>query len=328
MYRSGVWGTDVVMERLDLNLLLSLDVLLAEGSVLGAARRMNLSSSAMSRTLTRLRAATGDPLLVRAGRGLVMTPHAATLRDRVHTVVKDVRSVLRPAGDELDLAALDATFTIRVGRWFMESISTALVAAVLAAAPRVRIRFVPKHEKDLRALREGTIDLEIGLVGERAPEVRTKFLFRDDFVGVARAGHPMFGARKVTAKRFAASAQVMASQWGEFTGPVDESLARAGLRRTVAVVVPGFPDALRIAGATNLVTVVPRSMLGGPLPLDEKTRAALRSFVLPVRVPEIRVSAMWHPRLHADPGHRWLRTKVSECFRVSQLLGGASSAEV
>jgi DNA-binding transcriptional LysR family regulator len=313
------------MERLDLNLLIALDVLLAEGSVLGAARRMNLSSSAMSRTLTRLRAATGDPLLVRAGRGLIATPHATALRDRVRAVVKDARSVLRPASDELDLAALDATFTIRVGRWFMESISTALVAAVLDAAPRARIRFVPKHEKDLRALREGTIDLEIGLVGERAPEVRTKFLFRDDFVGVARAGHPMFGARKVTAKRFAASAHVLASQWGDFTGPVDESLARAGLRRTVAIVVPGFPDALRIAGATDLVTVVPRSMLVGPLPLDEKTRAALRSFVLPVRVPEIRVSAMWHPRLHADPAHRWLRSKVSECFRASQPLGGPTS---
>jgi DNA-binding transcriptional LysR family regulator len=230
--------------------------------------------------------------------------------------------VLLPVGDDLDLAALDTTFTIRVGRWFMESISTALVSAVLAAAPRVRLRFVPKHEKDLRALREGTIDLEIGLVGERAPEVRTRLLFRDDFVGVARAGHPLFGARRVTAKRFASSAHVMASQWGDFTGPVDESLAKAGLRRTVAVVVPGFPDALRIAGATDLVTVVPRTMLAGPLPLDEKTRAALRSFVLPVRVPEIRVSAMWHPRLHAEPAHHWLRSMVSKCFSDAQLRFG------
>jgi DNA-binding transcriptional LysR family regulator len=312
------------MERLDLNLLLALDVLLAEGSVFAAARRMNLSSSAMSRTLTRLRAATGDPLLVRAGRGLVATPHAAALRDRVGALVKDARAALRPPGHDLDLATLDATFTIRGGRWFMESIGSLLVAAVLDAAPHVRLRFVPKHEKDLRALREGTTDLEIGLVGERAPEVRTRLLFHDDFVGVARAGHPIFGARKVTAKRFAASAHVMASQWGDFTGPVDESLARAGLRRTVSVVVPGLPDALRIAGATDLVTVVPRSMLGGPLPVDHKTRAALRSFTLPVRVPEIRVAAMWHPRLDADPAHRWLRSTVTGCFRDSTVQSNIS----
>jgi len=236
----------------------------------------------------------------------------------VDALVKNARAVLRPVGDDLDLSSLEATFTVRVGRWFMESIATSLVAAVLDAAPRVRLRFVPKHEKDLRALREGTSDLEIGLVGERAPEVRTRLLFRDDFVGVARAGHPMFGARKITAKRFASLAHVMASQWGDFSGPVDDSLARAGLRRTVTIVVPGFPDALRVVGTTDLVTAVPRSMLSGPLPVDHKTRAGLRSFALPVRVPEIRVSAMWHPRLDADPAHRWLRSTVSECFRDSQ----------
>jgi DNA-binding transcriptional LysR family regulator len=306
------------MERLDLNLLLALDVLLAEGSVLGAARRMNLSSSAMSRTLTRLRTATGDPLLVRAGRGLVATPHAAALRERVEVLVRDARAVLRPAGHELDPTTLDATFTIRVGRWFMDSIGCSLITAILEAAPQVRLRFVPKHDKDLRPLREGTIDLEIGMLGELAPEVRTQLLFRDDFVGVARAGHPIFAARKVTAKRFASSTHVTASQWGDFSGPVDESLERIGLRRNVAVVVPGFPDALRVAGSTDLVTIAPRSVLAGPLPLEKEARTRLRTFTLPVQIPEIRVSAMWHPRLDADPAHRWLRARVSACFKDSQ----------
>lgn len=85
------------MARLDLNLLATLDVLLAEGSVAGAARRLQLSASAMSRALARLRKATGDPLLVRAGRGLVPTPRAAQLRDRVRRVVDDAEAVLRPA---------------------------------------------------------------------------------------------------------------------------------------------------------------------------------------------------------------------------------------
>ena len=93
-------------------------------------------------------------------------------------------------------------------------------------------------------------------------------------------------ARKVTARRFASSAHVMASQWGDFTGPVDDSLAKAGLRRTVTVVVPGSPDALRIAGATDLVTVVPRLMLGGPLLVDPKTRG--RAHALPTPASTIR----------------------------------------
>jgi hypothetical protein len=96
----------------------------------------------------------------------------------------------------------------------MDSIGSSLITAILEAAPHVRLRFVPKHDKDLRPLREGTIDLEIGLVGELAPEVRTQLLFRDDFVGIARVGHAIFGARKVTAKRFASSTHVTASQWG------------------------------------------------------------------------------------------------------------------
>ena len=94
-------------EHVDLNLLVALDVLLADGSVTGAARRLGLSASAMSRTLARLRAATGDPLLVRAGRGLVPTPRAAELRDRVHELTRDVQAVLRPQIAQVDVGSLD-----------------------------------------------------------------------------------------------------------------------------------------------------------------------------------------------------------------------------
>src|ERR1700740_220590 len=103
------------MADVDLNLLIALDALLAEGSVVGAARRLGLSSSAMSRTLARLRSATGDPLLVRAGRGLVPTPRAAELRDRVHQLTRDARTVLSPHVSHLDLASLERTFIIRAG---------------------------------------------------------------------------------------------------------------------------------------------------------------------------------------------------------------------
>jgi DNA-binding transcriptional LysR family regulator len=297
------------VERLDLNLLVALDVLLAEGSVTEAARRLRLSTSAMSRTLTRLRAATGDPLLVRAGRRLVRTPHAEELRDRVAALVKDGQAVLRPADEKLDIASLRATFTIRVGRWFMEAVCASLVTAVAEAAPHVRLRFVPKTEKDLRSLREGQVDLEIGLVGALAPEVRTRLLFRDTFVGAARAGHPILATAKVTAKRLASYKHVQPSQWGDFTGPLDESLKRRGFSRTVSVVVPGFPDAMRVARATDLVAVVPRSCFDGA------AMAGLRSFTLPIAVPELSVSAMWHPRMDADSGHRWLRGTITSLFK-------------
>src|SRR5262250_2526397 len=115
------------MAHPDLNLLVTLDVLLREGSVAGAARRLRLSPSAMSRALARLRDTTGDPLLVRAGRGLVPSPRALELRERVRRLVEDGGAVLRPV-EKLDLKRLARTFTLRVSDGFVESFGPALLA--------------------------------------------------------------------------------------------------------------------------------------------------------------------------------------------------------
>ena len=303
------------MEDVDLNLLVALDALLAENSVTGAARRLGLSSSAMSRTLARLRAATGDPLLVRAGRALVPTPRAAVLRDHVHSLAREAQAVLRPAPAELDLASLTRTFTIRVSEGFMESFAAPLVTALTAEAPRLRLRFAPKPDKDAGPIRDGTIDLEIGVVGTTAPEMRTQTLFRDNFVGVVRDGHSLLDV-VVTPERYAACGHVVASRKGRFSGPVDEALQALGLQRTVVVVVPGYPDAIRMARRSDLVALVPSGCLRHDGTDDEAVRG-VRSFELPVRTPEIAISATWHPRTDHDPVHRWLRqTVLSVCRRT------------
>jgi DNA-binding transcriptional LysR family regulator len=143
----------------DLNLLITLDALLAEGSVAGAARRLRLSPSAMSRALARLRDTTGDPLLVRAGRGLVPTPRAIELRDRVSQLVQDANAVLRPAEDAR-LGQLERTFTLRTSEGFVENFGPALIARAGEEAPGVRLRFVRKPDKDSAPLRDGSVDLE------------------------------------------------------------------------------------------------------------------------------------------------------------------------
>ena len=129
------------MDDVDLNLLTALDALLSEGSVSKAALRLGLSPSAMSRTLTRLRAATGDPLLVRAGRGLVPTQRATELRDRIHELARDVRTALSPQAGYLDVASLERTFTIRANEGFLALFSASLVAEAVteAALPHVRL---------------------------------------------------------------------------------------------------------------------------------------------------------------------------------------------
>jgi DNA-binding transcriptional LysR family regulator len=293
----------------DLNLLVTLDVLLAEGSVASAAKRLRLSPSAMSRALARLRAATGDPLLVRAGRGLVPTPRAIELRGRVGRIVQAGEAVLRPV-EALDLGQLVRTFTLRTSEGFVETFGPALIARVASAAPGVRLRFVQKTDKDSTPLREGAVDLETGVVGDdMGPEVRAQALFRDRFVGVVRPGHAL-SAREVTAARYAGGRHVFVSRRGLDKGPIDDALKMLGLQRHIVAIVGGFATALALASTTDLIASVPeRHTLA--------LRAGMHCFPLPVALPEITVSLLWHPRLDADPAHRWLRGCVRDICAVT-----------
>ena len=296
----------------DFNLLAALDVLLAEGSVAGAAKVLGLSDSAMSRTLLRLRAATGDPLLVRAGRKMVATPHATALRERVRILTGEVKSVLQPTTRELDLATLARVFTLRANEGFVEAFAARLVGALTEAAPGVRLRFAPKPDKGVQSLREGLIDLEIGVLGETGPEVKIQSLFRDEFVAVVRQGHPLTSG-EVTASRYAACGHVVASRRGLTRGPVDDALDALGLQRRVIVVVPSFPAALAIAATSDLVGLVTGSFVRAGQ--AGTNGLPVHCFALPVRTSAITVSQMWHPRADADAAHRWLREIVLSVCR-------------
>ena len=283
----------------DLNLLTALDVLLAEGSVAAAARRLRLSPSAMSRTLARLREATGDPLLVRAGRGLVPTPRALELQGRVGPIVEAATAALSPA-QALNLARLTRTFTIRVREGFVETFGPALIARLTREASGVRLRFLAKSDRDSDLLRAAEADLETGVVGAATgPEVRAQLLFRDRFVAAARPGHPL----AKDPSRYAAGRHVLVSLSGQEGGPIDAALAPAV--RDIAVIVSGYGAALALARGSDLIATVP----------DRHTaalRADLITVALPFETPEIPLSLLWHPRLDADPAHRWLRGCVRE----------------
>jgi DNA-binding transcriptional LysR family regulator len=288
----------------DLNLLVTLDVLLAEGSVARAAQRLHLSPSAMSRALARLRETTGDPLLVRAGRSLVPTPRALELRERVAGLVQDAEAVLRPT-EVLDLKRLARTFTVRTSEGFVESFGPDLIARVGQDAPGVRLRFVHKPNKDSAPLREGVVDLETGIVGtSTGPELRAQALFRDRFIGVVRMGHPLTEG-EITPSRYAAGRHIFVSRRGLERGPIDEALKLLGLERDIATIVGGFATALALARATDLIASVPERHTAS-------LRAGMHSFPLPVSLPEFTISLLWHPRLDADPAHRWLRGCVRE----------------
>jgi DNA-binding transcriptional LysR family regulator len=286
----------------DLNLLITLDALLTEGSVADAARRLRLSPSAMSRALSRLRQTTGDPLLVRAGRGLVPTPRAIELRDRVRQIVDEAGAVLRP-DDHLDLATLIRTYTVRTSDGFVENFGPCLLAMIAADAPGVRLFFLQKTDKDSTPLRDGRVDLETGVIEDTTgPEVRSQALFRDRLVGVVRKEHPLSRAA-VTAAGYLKASHVVVSRNGLAESAVDNPFLPPGTQRAVATIVSGFSAALSLVRASDLVATVP----------DRHTRnlrEGLFSFSLPLDSQAFTVSMLWHPRLDSDPAHRWLRSCV------------------
>lgn len=297
MSKALAWSPTVV--KPDLNLLLTLNVLLAEGSVARAARRLHLSPSAMSRSLARLREATGDPLLVRAGRGMVPSPRALELRDSVSRLVDDAEAALRPAG-KLDVAQLERTFTVRASEGFVENFGSGLLARASVEAPGVRLHFLHKLDKGSGPLRDGTVDLETGVVDHAVgPEVRSQALFQDRYIGVVRAGHPL-STGEVTPSRFTAAKHVHVARRDNDKSPIDDALTRMGLQRQIVTIVGGFSAALALARTSDLVACVHERHTG-------VLYAGMHSFTLPLSIVPFTVAMLWHPRLNADPAHRWLR---------------------
>ncbi|MES2297853.1 MAG: LysR family transcriptional regulator [Pseudomonadota bacterium] len=297
------------MSTPDLNLLITLDAVLSEGSVARAARRLQLSPSAMSRSLARLREATGDPLLVRAGRALVPTPRAIALREQVGPLLETAQALLRPA-ELFKLAQLERSFTLRAREGFVENFGVDLIARAAAQAPLVRLCFVHKPERDSDALRMGGVDLEVGVVGERSgPELITRAMFRDRFIGVVRKGHALCKG-KLTAQRYAQGRHVHVSRRGLEHGPLDAALQELGLARHIVTSVNSFAAALALARGSDLIASVPERQ-------SAKLCAGMHCFALPMRAPQLTVSLLWHPRHDADPAHRWLRKLVFDTCTAS-----------
>jgi DNA-binding transcriptional LysR family regulator len=288
----------------DLNQLFVLNAVLSENSVVRASQRLHLSPSAMSRALARVRETVGDPILVKAGRKLVPTPRAIEMRDRVDQLIQEAQAVLLPTKAP-DLRRIVRTFTLRTSEGFVETFGPDLVKRVMKDAPGIRLRFVARQTRDAAGLRDGSVDLETGVVDETTgPELRQVPLFADRMVGVVRAGHKL-RKQRVTAANYAAAAHVGISRRTVDQGWVEEALAALGLECNVMTTVSGFATAIAVARASDLVATVPEQHTAA-------LRTGMTTFALPFKLPSIMVSMLWHPRMHADPVHGWLRERVRE----------------
>lgn len=287
------------MESRDLGLLLTLDALLQESNVTQAGRRLGLSTPATSHALARIRERLGDPILVRAGRGMVLTPRAEQLRPLVRNLVEEATRVLE-AATPFSPAALRRTFTIYTTDHVLLVLGPVVDRILRAEAPAVTLRFLPSMLEDWIPLRDGAADLSVCVLGHFPVEFRTRRLFTDRFVCAVRQGHPRVG-KKLTLDEYLALEHVVVAPLGR-PSIVDQVLEARGLRRRIRQVVPYFMAGLHAASTTDCaLTVSDRAARA----LAETMR--LRLVPPPVPLGSYPLHLLWHPRLENEPANRWLR---------------------
>ncbi len=291
--------------RPDLNLLYALQALLEEGSVVGAARRMNLSAPAMSRTLARIRETTGDPIFVQSGRALVPTPRALQLRDQIRDAIEQASGVLAP-GAEADLKQLETRFNVRAHDLFIGIYAGRLLDALQNDMPRATLCFTPEEDDvDDEALRSGRVDLFISASRALGHEIRVQPLFTTRIVGVANQDHPLF-KDEINARRVARWGHIGVSRRGKSQGPIDEALAAQGLDRQVTLIVPTPSAALLALHGSDLILPLPEQLARAAVQMGMK----LRLFDLPLALDPVLITQAWHPRFQHEPAHQWLRRTI------------------
>lgn len=298
------------MKELDMALLPPLAALVEEASVTRAAKRLGLSVPATSHALARLRDRLGDPILVRAGRTMVRTPRAEAMRDELRTVMSGASRLLAPSA-ALDPQRLDRVFHIHATDHVLLVLGPAFDRLLASEAPRVRVRFLPNAPDDAAVLREGRIDLAIGVYGALPPEIRKRPLFDDRLVCVVREGHPVLRG-KLTAVRFAALEHVQIAPRGRAGGVIEEQLAAQGLTRRVARAVPYFVAALGLAAETDYIVTLSERIARVLAP-----RFGLRIVEVPLALEPYALDAIWHPRMDGDGAHAFLRDVL---VRAAQTL--------
>lgn len=293
---------------LDLNLLVALDALLAEASVGRAALRLNLSQPAVSHALRRLREATGDPLLVRIGPRMELTPRALALRAPLAQALDQVRGLFVAEG--FDPATSTRGFRLMMPDLVVDLMMPTVLQQVAVAAPGVRLDVIPwRGPAVMTPDFARTVDLVVAWTGEAYPGFHRQSLYTDRDALAVRRGHPDAGRLSDLAV-FNAARHVAVVGAGERDDAIEPFLRQAGIERRIALAVPSYLQALRMTARTDLVAFVPRRLivaLAGPLDLVT---------VEPPIDPGEDRQYLFHPVLaQFDPGAAWLRELVLKVGR-------------
>lgn len=287
------------LRRLDLNLLVTLDALLAERNVTRAAQRLNFSQPAVSVQLAKLREFFGDPLLLPGPRGMQPTTRAEALREPLRLALESVEGAVSPI-KLFNPAEANHTWRIAATDYGESTIVLPILSGLRSQAPGTRLAVVEMAPLRIaKQAEQGGIDLAFHTTEGSPPGLRRRTLFKERYVLVGRANHPRL-KRRPTLAQFCQLEHVMVSpDGGGFLGVTDEALAKAGMTRKVVLSVPHFLFVRSVLANTNLVAMLPERLV--------RDSGELKVVEAPVEVPGYEMSMLWHERSHRDPAHQWLR---------------------
>lgn len=302
----GVLALTSPLGRIDLNLLVPLNALLIEQNVTRAAERISVTQPSMSTSLAKLRRHFDDPLLVRDGRGMVLTPLAESLREPVTALLIAAREVLT-AGRSFDPEVDHRTFTVAASDYAASVLIRPALRGLAEDAPNMRINVRPLPENVVEGLRNQRYDLLIWPLQLPLPgllEFPNSALFTDELIAVADQDNHLV-EEPLTAKGLAAAPAVRVTGAGQGTVVADAKLAELGLVQHAVLTVESFILALRLVSGTDLVTLTQRRLF-------EQVRVAFRLREVPLALDgsTLTEGMFWHPRRVRDPAHQWLRNRL------------------
>lgn len=286
--------------RVDLNLLLTLEALLAEHNVTRAAARLHLSQPAVSTQLSRLRQLFDDPLLIPARRGMTPTARAIELFGPLRESLDQVRAAV-VTHRRFDPATTALTVSIACTDYLQAAIVAPLVVKLRKEASGVRIAIrqldIPRLQQQMT---HGEVDIAMMTPQSAPPDLRTRHLFDERYVLIGRKHHPKL-RKNIGVADFAALEHVIVSPiGGGFTTPVDHALAALGQRRNVVLSAASFLFVPELVSRSNFVALVPQRLV-------QHRADILKIIECPFPVEGFAVSLLWHERSHNHSGHRWLR---------------------
>jgi len=291
--------------RIDLNLLVTLETLLAERNVTRAAARLHLSQPAVSAQLSRLRDVFDDPLLVPARRGMTPTAKALELLDPLRHALDQLRNTLQIHKDFSPLKA-GMTGNVACTDYVQAVVIAPLALALRRQAPgvRVAVRHWDPDEME-QQLSDGDVDVAITTPDPRHAQLRRRHLFDETYVLIGRKNHPRL-KRGITIETFVQLEHVIVSpSGGGFTTPIDDVLSMLGHRRNVVMSAASFLLVPEIVAASDLVALVPRRLL-------RASSDRLAVVEIPWLAEQFNVSLIWHERSHTHAGHSWIRDLIVE----------------